>query len=189
MPLVAVELSDGVPGVLRSVEGDNTRPLRATVLGQVNVGADDGSGNSSLPEKVLQVLPTYIVGELERISSMFQSRCSQGTHVCDIDLAAAATLWRSAKVALMSTAVWCSAVTSSALEVSTSGAGIAESRLGLTVFANVYETSHQVLVAERRHGVLRLLPSCIFHDATALYPSKSQSTSIQRTSQPSDHYL
>lgn len=109
------------------------------------------------------------------------SRSSHDTHVSDIDLASS-TLLGSA-VALWSSAEWCSAETAAtaALEASTAGAGIAETRLGLTVFANVYESSHQVLVAERRDGVLRLLPSCILHDATALHPSKSQSTSIQHS--------
>lgn len=65
-----------------------------------------------------------------------------------------------------------------AVKSAAGGSRVAETRLGLSIFANVYESTHKVLVAESLHGVLRLLPSCIFHDATALYPSKSQSTSI-----------
>jgi hypothetical protein len=58
-----------------------------------------------------------------------------------------------------------------AFETSARGSGIAETRFGLAVFADVYEPAHKVLVAERCHGILRLLPSCIFNYATSLYPS------------------
>jgi hypothetical protein len=40
-PVVAVELLDGVLGVFRSLEGDDTRALGSSIRSHVNVGADD----------------------------------------------------------------------------------------------------------------------------------------------------
>jgi hypothetical protein len=79
------------------------------------------------------------------------------------------------------------AIRSESGAASARGAGIAESRLGLSVLANVYKPSHQVLVAERCNGVLCLLPSGIFHNATALYPHPVNLHPSHN--QPSDHYL
>lgn len=101
-----------------------------------------------------------------------------GTNVSNVNLpatGAGSASWWTTEAALESTA------THAAVKSSARGTGVGETRLGLSVFANVYESSHQVLVAERRNGILCLLPSCIFHDATALHPSKSQSTSILLT--------
>lgn len=102
-----------------------------------------------------------------------------GTNVGNVDLpatSARSSSWWATKTTLESATAAHAAVESSAR-----GAGVGETRLGLSVFANVYESAHQVLVAERRNGILCLLPGCIFHDATALHPSKSQSTSILLT--------
>ena len=65
LPVVAVELVDGVPRIVDSLECYNTRPLRATIGRNVNIGAKNGTGVSSLAEQVLQILPANIVRELE----------------------------------------------------------------------------------------------------------------------------
>jgi hypothetical protein len=128
----------------------------------MNISAKYRPSVSSLAEEILQVLPANIVWQ-----------------VGNVDLPASgagSASWWTTKTALESTTAAHAAVESSAR-----GTGVGETRLGLSVFANVYESAHQVLVAERRNGILCLLPSCIFHDATALHPSKSQSTSILLT--------
>jgi hypothetical protein len=43
-----------------------------------------------------------------------------------------------------------------------------EDEVGETHFANVDESAHQVLVAERVDGVLRLIPCRVFHDAVEM---------------------
>jgi hypothetical protein len=111
-----------------------------------------------------------------------------GTNVGDIDLPAS-TLAASSRMTTEATSEAAAWAHSAAKVAAGAAAGGAESRLGLSVFANVYESAHKVLVAERCNGVLRLLPSCIFHDATALHPSKSQSTSILHTIKTSHHPL
>jgi hypothetical protein len=103
-----------------------------------------------------------------------------GTNVGDVNLPACITL-SSAGVTAEATSKAAAAWHSAAKVSTTASGGRAEARLGLSVFANVYESAHKVLVAERCNGVLRLLPSGIFHDSTALHPSKSQSTSILLT--------
>ena len=115
------------------------------------------------------------------------SRRVWSTNVGNVNLPATASRsasWRAAKATLES-----AAASHAAFEPSTRGAGIGETRLGLSIFANVYESTHKVLITERRHGILSLLPSCIFHDATALHPSKSQSTSILLTIKTSHQLL
>jgi hypothetical protein len=109
-----------------------------------------------------------------------------GTNVGDIDLsagtlAASSRMTTTTKATSESASAAAACAHSAAKVAACAAAGGAESRLGLSVFANVYESAHEVLVAERCNGVLRLLPSCIFHDATALHPSKSQSTTILLT--------
>ena len=68
------------------------------------------------------------------------------TNVGNIDLSATAasgtTTWRPTKARLES-----AAHAGTALEASARSSRVAESRLGLSVFANVYESSHEVLVA------------------------------------------
>ena len=134
----------------------------------------------SLAEQVFQILPTNIVGQLDTVlagGSTSVNSNTRGTNVGHVDLSAAAsrgTAWGTTKAPLEPTA-------HAAFETSARVTGSGEARLGLSIFANVYESTHKVLITERRHGILSLLPSCIFHDATALYPSKSQSTSILLT--------
>jgi hypothetical protein len=125
---------------------------------------------SGLAEEILEVLPAYIVGEIG-----------------DVDLSSGTA--SSSRVTAKATSVAAAWAHSAAKVTASAAAGGAESRLGLSVFANVYESAHEVLVAERCNSVLRLLPSGIFHDATALYPSKSQSTSILLTIKTSHHPL
>ena len=60
-PVVAVELLNGVLGILRSLESDNTRALGSAVGRHVDVSADDGT---TLTEEILQVLPANVVGKL-----------------------------------------------------------------------------------------------------------------------------
>jgi hypothetical protein len=60
-PVVAVELLNGVLGVLGSLESDDTRALGSAIWGGVHVGADDGT---ALTEEVFQVLPANVVGKL-----------------------------------------------------------------------------------------------------------------------------
>jgi len=43
-----------------------------------------------------------------------------------------------------------------------------EAGLGFTVLTNINKTTHQALVAERIHGVLRLVSVCIFHNPASL---------------------
>ena len=142
----------------------------------------------SLTEEVLQILPTNIVGQLGTVlaeSSASVNSNIRGTNVGHVDLSAATsrcTAWGTTKAPLEPTA-------HAAFETSARGAGSGEARLGLSIFANVYESAHKVLVAERCNSVLRLLPGGIFHDATALHPSKSQSTSILLTIKTSHHPL
>lgn len=107
---------------------------------------------------------------------------SRTTNVGDVYLARTTGGW-AAEVAWatkLATAVWASAM------ASTRGSWIAEARLGLSIFSNVDEASHEVLIAERCDGVLSLVPSRIFHDATSLHPSKSrQPPSVSRTNHQS----
>lgn len=113
-----------------------------------------------------------------------------GTNIGNIDLPATSTTSGAPKTAAGSEMASSTRATAHAtLEASARVTGSAEARLGLSVFANVNKSTHQVLVAERRHGGLSLLPSGIFHDATALHPSKSQSTSILLTIKTSHHPL
>jgi hypothetical protein len=118
----------------------------------------------------------------------------RATNVGNIDLPATSTTTAARKAAL-GTAEWLlesltsTAHAGGAFEASACGCRVAEARFGLSVFANVNEASHEVLVAERRNGVLSLLPSRILHDATALHPSKSQSTSILLTIKTSHQSL
>lgn len=105
------------------------------------------------------------------------------THIGNVDLSR--TAWgRTSEITctwaseLLTAAVWASGMASARR------AGVAESRLGLSIFSDVYEAPHQVLVAERGDRVLGLVPGRIFHDATSLHPSKSQSTSIHHTNKP-----
>jgi hypothetical protein len=110
-----------------------------------------------------------------------------GTNVGDINLSSCTCA--SGSSVTTEAAVAAAAAGHSTAKVTTTAAGGTESRLGLSVFANVYESAHKVLVAERCNSVLRLLPGGIFHDATALHPSKSQSTSILLTIKTSHHPL
>ena len=142
----------------------------------------------SLTEEVLQILPANIVGQLDTVlagSSASVNSNTRGTNVGHVDLPATTsrcTAWGTTKARLEPTA-------HAAFETSARISGSGEARLGLSIFANVYESTHKVLITERRHGILSLLPSCIFHDATALYPSKSQSTSILLTIKTSHQSL
>jgi hypothetical protein len=101
----------------------------------------------------------------------------RGTNVGNINLpAASATSTRgaAAKSTLLESGSASAAHAGRAFEATACGRGVAEPRLGLSVFADVYESAHEVLVAESRYGVLRLLPSGVLHDTTALHPSKSR---------------
>ena len=60
-PVVAVELLDGVLGILGSFKSDDTRALGSAVGRHVDVSADDGT---TLTEEILQVLPANVVGKL-----------------------------------------------------------------------------------------------------------------------------
>lgn len=82
-----------------------------------------------------------------------------------------------------------SAAAGTAFKASARGTGIGEARLGLSIFADVYEATHKVLITERCDGVLGLLPGCIFHNATALHPKTSQPPSFSRSRPTIIHYL
>jgi hypothetical protein len=145
---------------------------------------------SGLAEEVLEVLPSYVIGKLDgRVSTGCRRKhweYKRGTNIGDVDLSSgtASSSW-----AAEATSIAAASAHSAAKVSASAAAGGAESRLGLSVFANVYESAHKVLVAERCNSVLRLLPGGIFHDATALHPSKSQSTSILLTIKTSHHPL
>jgi hypothetical protein len=111
----------------------------------------------------------------------------RGTNVGNVNLPAATAGGATRRASKAASEA--SAATHAAFEASARGTRVGEARLGLSIFADVYESTHKVLVTERRHGVLSLLPSRIFHDATALYPSKSQSTSILSTIKTSHQLL
>lgn len=64
LPVVAVELGNGVLSVIGVVESDDARALGTAVRGNVDVGADDGTDGHSLAEKVLEILPADSVGKL-----------------------------------------------------------------------------------------------------------------------------
>jgi hypothetical protein len=106
-----------------------------------------------------------------------------GTYIGHINLSATSTGRGSAKAVAhpsgASTKV--SSASHTAVEPSTRGSWIAETRLGLSVFADIDESTHKVLITERRHGILRLLPVLIFHDSTALSQRNTQSITIQHS--------
>ena len=106
-----------------------------------------------------------------------------GTNVGNINLPAASSRG-AAESALLEPGSTSAAHAGRAFEATTCGRGVAESRFGLSVFADVYESAHEVLVAESRNGVLRLLPSGVLHDATALHPSKSRQPPSFSRSEP-----
>ncbi len=191
MPIVAVELGDGVAGILRSLKSDDTGALGTAIGCDVNVSAEDLAIVSSLTEEVLQVLPADVVRKLDDwVSTSCRSKQGEykkGTNIGDVDLSSCTT--SSSRVAAEATSKTAARVHSAAKVTASGAARGAESRLGLSVFANVYESAHEVLVAERCNSVLRLLPGGIFHDTTALHPSKSQSTSILLTIKTSHHPL
>lgn len=60
-PLEAVELSDGVGGVLRRLIDDDTAALGSTVRERLDVGSNDVSCGS---EEVLEVLPASLIRQL-----------------------------------------------------------------------------------------------------------------------------
>jgi hypothetical protein len=105
----------------------------------------------------------------------------KGTNVGNVDLpasAAAAAGCSSGRSTEAAGSLETTATGGAAFEASARCGRVAETRLGLSVFANVYESAHEVLVAERRNGILRLLPSGVLHDTTALHPSKSRQPPI-----------
>ena len=61
LPLVAVELSDGVPSIIYSLESNDTRALWSAIWSDVNIGTKDRAGMSGLTEEVFQILPANIV--------------------------------------------------------------------------------------------------------------------------------
>jgi hypothetical protein len=65
LPIVAVELGDGVAGIFRSLKSDNTGALGAAIGCDVNVSAQDLAIVSSLTEEVLQVLPADVIRKLD----------------------------------------------------------------------------------------------------------------------------
>jgi hypothetical protein len=65
LPIIAVELGDGVAGILWSLESDNTGALGTTIGCDVNVSAENLAVVSSLAEEVLQILPADVVRKLE----------------------------------------------------------------------------------------------------------------------------
>lgn len=65
MPIVAVELGNGVASILGSLESNNTGALGAAIGGDVDVSAEDLTVVSSLAEEVLQILPADVVRKLE----------------------------------------------------------------------------------------------------------------------------
>ena len=75
LPLVAVELGDGVARIFGGVKGNNTRSLGATIWSHVDIGADNGAGDCSLTEEVLEILPADVVGKLDILLAL------QGTRV------------------------------------------------------------------------------------------------------------
>jgi hypothetical protein len=64
LPLVAIELVDGVSRIVHGLESNDARALGATIRSDVDVGAENGTSVGSLAEEILQVLPANIVGEL-----------------------------------------------------------------------------------------------------------------------------
>jgi hypothetical protein len=146
---------------------------------------------TSLSEEILQVLPAYIewelFGDVSKGNLKMRGVKKGYTNVGHVNLPTASSSGGSAKASLLVTTkvTWSSSSTGhSTAKVASCGSWVGETRLGLSVFANVYESSHEVLITERRHGILSLLPSCIFHNATSLCPSKSQSTTVHHANEP-----
>ena len=65
MPIVAVELGNGVASILGSLESNNTGALGTAIGGDVDVSAEDLTVVSSLAEEFLQILPADVVRKLE----------------------------------------------------------------------------------------------------------------------------
>ena len=90
-PVEPVELGDRVLSVVDSLVHNRARSLGSTVLADLDVGSDDGTGGS---EEILEVLPVGLVRELatrkkKAISARRRSeeeRGKGGTDVSDVDL-------------------------------------------------------------------------------------------------------
>ena len=108
----------------------------------MNVCAKNRACVGSLTKEILQILPADVVGQLKSILAKNPVSVTSnvwGTNVGNIDLPATSsrtTAWGSTKATLES------AATHAAIETSARGTGIGETRLGLSVFANVYESTH-----------------------------------------------
>jgi hypothetical protein len=62
LPLVAVELVDGISGIVHGLESYYAWALGATIRGHVDIGTENGSSMCSLTEEILQILPADVVG-------------------------------------------------------------------------------------------------------------------------------
>jgi hypothetical protein len=102
----------------------------------------------------------------------------RNTNVGHIDLATAAT-GRTTVASHSRTSTVASSSSHTAVKTSARGTRVAEARLGLSILADIDESAHQVLITERRYGVLRLLPRCILNNATALSQRNTQSITVQ----------
>lgn len=88
LPIVSIELLDGIPGVVGCLEDDDAGALGATIRTHVNIGSDHATGAgyrglactpgshivvderilTGLTEQVLEILPANGVGELHLVN-------------------------------------------------------------------------------------------------------------------------
>jgi hypothetical protein len=64
LPLIAVELVNGVSRIVYGLESYYARALGTTIGGHVDIGAEDRSGVSSLTEQIFEILPANVVWKL-----------------------------------------------------------------------------------------------------------------------------
>jgi hypothetical protein len=64
LPLIAIELVDGVSRIIHSLESHYAGTLRTTIGCHVDIGAEDRASVGSLAEQVFQILPTHVVWKL-----------------------------------------------------------------------------------------------------------------------------
>lgn len=64
LPVVAVELLDGVAGVVWRLKGNNSGAFWSSIWSDVDISADHGTLTGSLTEKILQILPSNGVWKL-----------------------------------------------------------------------------------------------------------------------------
>lgn len=103
LPVVPIELLDGVASIIGALENNNTRSLGTAVRSNVDVGANDGtiSGyenvrlraqhairlkregdrtHTSLSEEVLEILPAYIEGKLNGVNNHSRAALELGSN-------------------------------------------------------------------------------------------------------------